>query len=97
MILKELERLNSYTHGSPFVILPVQHFALIFSYFRKSGEFIYCSKYGAKRGYLIGNDFLGSRSCLLGQNLGGSISWISRALSFNISRSQWGLGCSRGI
>jgi hypothetical protein len=97
MVLKELKRLNNYAHGSPFVILLVRHFALIFNYFRKSGGFIYYLKYGAKRGYLIENDFLSSRSCLLRQNLGGSVSWISRALSFNISRSQWGLGYSRGI
>ena len=71
MVLKELKRLNSYTHKSPFVILPIRHFALIFNYFRKSGRFIYYSKYGVKRGYSIGNDFLGSRSCLLEQNLGG--------------------------
>jgi hypothetical protein len=87
MVLKELKRLNNYTHGSLFVILLVQHFALIFSYFRKSGGFIYCSKYGVKRGYSIGNDFLSSKSCLLRQNLKGFVNWISRALSFNISRS----------
>ena len=79
MVLKELERLNSYTHGSPFVILPVRHFALIFNYFRKSNGFIYYLKYRAKQGHLVGNDYLSSRSCLLRQNLEGFVNWISRA------------------
>ena len=36
MVLKALECLNNYAHGSPFVILPVQYYALIFKYFRKA-------------------------------------------------------------